>query len=212
MPKKSDKTQARIPSNAELTALVLVEKNEATELEAYLGSIEISHSEDLAFAADALKSIAEKHDTIDAKRKTWVDPLNRVVKDINATFKPVLDSLKKLETGLKVKIGQYHATAERERVRLLEEAGRAASSSTDFNTAESLIARAELLDVPKVDGLGVRMIWTGEVVDAKAIPREYLTPDIKKLLAVTEAGGADPQISGWRAFPIPRVSTKRSST
>jgi hypothetical protein len=210
MTKKEKAKLAQVPSSAEIASMVSAEKTEVDELKNYLDAVKIEKQADLDFAAEALRSIAEKHDALDTKRKSWVNPLNRVVKDINATFKPVLDVLKRAESGLKQKIGEYHVKAERERLRLLEEASKAASKNAQ-KRAESLIEKAELLDVEQVDGLGVKMVWTGEVVDAAKIPREYLVPDLKKLLAVTEAGASDPKIPGWRAWQTANVRTRRVS-
>lgn len=209
MTKKEQAKLARVPSASEVASLVSDEVKEAKELEEFLGGFSIDSQSELDFAAEALQKVAEKHDVLDAKRKSWVNPLNRVVKDINSTFKPVLDLLKKAETGLKGKIGDYHVKAERERIRLLEKAGSA--SKRNPAKADRLIEEAELLDVDKVEGLGIKMVWTGAVVDPKAIPREYLMPDVKKLLAVTQASATDPEIPGWRAWQVSQIRTRRSS-
>lgn len=210
MTKKEKAKLAKIPSSAEVASMVTAEKTEVDELKNYLDAVKIEGQADLDFAAEALRSVAEKHDAIDEKRKSWVNPLNRVTRDINATFKPVLDVLKRAESGLKRKIGEYHVKAERERLALLEQASKAASKNSP-KKAEALIEKADLLDVEQIDGLGVSMAWSGEVVDATKIPREYLVPDVKKLLAVTTAGGSDPKIPGWRAFQTANVRTRRSS-
>jgi hypothetical protein len=210
MTKKEKAKLAQVPSSAEIASMVSAEKTEVDELKNYLDAVHIEKQADLDFAAEALRSIAEKHDALDTKRKSWVNPLNRVVKDINATFRPVLDALKRAESGLKQKIGEYHVKTEHERLALLEKASKAASKNAP-KKAEALIEKAELLDVEQVDGLGVKMVWTGEVIDATKIPREYLMPDGKKLLAVTEAGASDPKIPGWRAWQTANVRTRRSS-
>jgi hypothetical protein len=209
MTKKEQKKLATIPSSAEVSSFTAEQSREDEGLVEQLDALAIRKATDLDFAAGLLREIAARHDALDGKRRSWVDPLNRVVKDINATFKPLLDALKRAEATVKEKIGKFHVEAERERSKMLAEAGRASESNPA--KAERLIERAELLDVPKVDGVGVKMVWTGEVVDASLIPREFLSPDVKKLLAVTEAGGSDPKIPGWRAWETAQVRTRRSS-
>jgi hypothetical protein len=54
---------------------------------------------------------------------------------------------------------------------------------------------------PKVDGVSHRENWKFEVIDANAIPREYLSIDEKKLGAVVRALKGSTRIAGIRVYP-----------
>jgi hypothetical protein len=182
-----------------------VEAKDAKQSLELVKRFEITNNAEHEFAANALAEVAKKHDAIDAKRKAWVDPLNKVVRDINATFKPLLSSLKDAEQILKSKIGDYVLAQYKEQERLL--ASVKAEDSTE-NVVKILERVAETVPT-KVETLGTRFEWAGQVVDASILPREYLMPDIKKLEAITKATDGDPKIPGWSAYQVAAVRTAR---
>lgn len=63
---------------------------------------------------------------------------------------------------------------------------------------------AETNEVPKIDGVSYSELWDGEVLDASIIPREYMTPDVKKLKEITKVLKEATMIPGWQ--------TKQSKT
>lgn len=176
----------------------------------FLEAFQIVSVEDYEIAAQALKELAEKHDAFDAKRKAWVNPLKAVAKDIDATFREVLQSLKRGEEILRDRIGAYRVRTEQTRGELIACAAEKAQAG-DHAGAQAMIEDAAEFIPPEVEGLSVKVRWTGEVIDSGAIPREYLIPDVAKLAAVTQAREQDPKIPGWRAFPEAAVRTSRKA-
>jgi hypothetical protein len=174
-------------------------------------ALQIVTAPEYEFAGNALREVAERHDALDDKRKSWVEPLKSVAKDIDATFKPLLSALKEAEETLKEKIGAYRVAMELARAEVLRDAS-AAIQAGDATTAERLISGADALVVGEVAGVSVKAVWSGEVLDASAIPREFLVPDLAKLEALTKAAGEDPKIPGWRAFPTTQVRTARKGS
>lgn len=173
----------------------------------FIKAIEIHKPADREFASNALSEVARRFDVNDAKRKSWVEPLKSIASDIDAAFRPGLKAMKAGIEILKEKIGRYDIEQENKRVALLR-ASVEASRKGDQDAAEVAYEKAEKF-APAEGGAAAKIEWSGEVVDASAIPREYLCPDVKKLEAVTKAHGADPKIPGWRAYQVAAVRTSR---
>ena len=82
----------------------------ATTVAAYtttLDSIDIDGDESLATVGDLAKFLSNAKFKLEDKRHSLVDPLNKVVKDINALFKPTRDSIEALLKKAKDKMNQY---------------------------------------------------------------------------------------------------------
>jgi len=180
---------------------------EGGEVVAFCESLVISKEADRVFASNAMAEIAANHDTADAKRLSWVAPLKKVAADIDATFRPGLRALKQAEALLKSKIGAWDVAQAQARAALLTASVEAARNG-NAAAAEQTYEQAAAF-VPATTGASSKIVWTGEVLDAAAIPREYLMPDVTKLEKVTAAHGADPGIPGWRAFATAAVRTSR---
>lgn len=189
------KPQVQMPSMVEVARATDVAMVQARESLVLVRSIVVEDSETYGMGARACAEVKAEWERVDAQRRRWVDPLNGVVKDINATAKPVLAALEEAEADLKAKLAAWISAAEAERQRLLDQV------QADPRRAASLIEAADALVVPAVAGLTSRVEWVGEVVDAAAIPAAFRVPDPKALLAITKATAGDPKIPGWRAFP-----------
>lgn len=163
--------------------------------------LEITSRPEHEFACNALQEVAYRHDVVDAKRKEWTSDLRAVIAKIDGSMKAITEPLKKAEKMLKDKIGAYRVKLELERSRLLKMSS-AESRLGHEKEAAALITLAEEFVEPKVEGVTGKTVWSGEVIDPEGIPVEYMIPDEKQLLALTEALGGDPGIPGWRAFPV----------
>ena len=172
---------------------------------ALVKALEIRKPADAEFAGNALNEVSKHLDTLDKKRKKWVEVPKGIAKDIDQTFKPLLDKLKEAKDMLKAKIGAWHIEQEFARQRALKAASQAAQAG-DTEATDRAIVVAATHEVGKLAGVNsCKTEWTGEVVDAAQIPREYLMPDLAKLQAVTKAHEGDVQIPGWRTFPVANV-------
>ncbi len=177
--------------------LALEYKTDAEKTEAYITDLAVTNDPQYEAAASMCADVMRQAKEIDEKRVSFVDPLNQVVKNLNAFFKAPLAHLDKCEEILKKKLGSYVSGESKKRDQLLIEAGKA----DDTGLSEELIEQAEAHIPPKLAGVSMRTTWKGEVIDASKIPREYLTPDLKALSAMTKAKAGDPGIPGWKATP-----------
>mgnify|MGYP001578203381 FL=1 len=188
-------TKNAVTSDREALSAARADATEARGLLEAARSVEIASASDYAAAAETAAELRAMREAVEARRRSWVDPLNAVVRSINAAFKPAFDTLAGAERAMRDKIVAYseaqstaHEAAVREIAAAPTQAGR-----------EDAHARLSEAVVPRIEGLSLVETWDGEVVDASKLPREYLVPDVRKLLEATRAAGGDPKIPGWRA-------------
>ncbi len=91
---------------------VVIATKEAEKLSELVYKIKIRSDADLSSATEQLGAIKKMRTEIDKRRKSFVDPLNKVVKDINAEFKNPLDRLKDAEALIKEAMIKYQAQVE----------------------------------------------------------------------------------------------------
>lgn len=58
-------------------------------------------------------------------------------------------------------------------------------------------------EVPKAKSVRFSTTWTFRIIDLKAIPREYLTPDLVKIGAEVRSNKGDTRIAGIEPYPRP---------
>ena len=128
---------------------------------------------------DALKQLGKQ---ALAKEKSLTDPLQQVVRDIQALFKPFRTLVSEAEAIAKDEMVQFQIKMERARAKVAAdlESGKIAKLST----AAKKIAETEIISPTS----SVRKVWTLEIVDVDDIPREYLVPDEAKIREAFKAG------------------------
>ncbi len=163
-----------------------------------LDSIEIVDDETHAAVGDLVKYLRATKAKLDDKRKSLVDPLNKVVKDINALFKPTKDRIEALlfkaggqmniyasaQEAIKhaeARVIREEAAREEEEAKALAERLIAAAGSDAEPTAaavvevaEKNVAKAEektklTLARGDVSTTSTRKDWTAHVVDLKLL-------------------------------------------
>lgn len=167
------------PNALELTA----SKDKFTEL---ANSIVITDQVSLERAAKFLLDNKTEQKRLDEERRGFVDPLNKVVKDLNAKYKPISDALTSAESIVKGKISKYTAEqeriqreaqaeaerkAEQQRQKLEVRAEKAEDKGDDHkaqslrDTAATVVAAAPAPVIHKVAGISTRKVWTAKVTD-----------------------------------------------
>lgn len=164
-----------------------------------LEGIDVSTDDELATVADLVKFMNGKKRTLEDKRKSLVDPLGKVVRDINALFKPPRDLIEQTIANAKKKMNAYaqqqhilaeaRAKAEREDAeREKREADDLAASLAEISTtaapmAEEVVKQADKrvekaakpVQVAAVRSeqstTAVNKTWTVEVLDVVALCR-----------------------------------------
>ena len=192
----------------------------------------------MACAAEDLRGIKTKFKELEAQRTGLVNPLNKVVKDINALFKPALESLETAERVLKGAMSNYIALEERKAMEarrkaedearairqqaeaearaIAEQAAKASGAERAALEAEAQAKQEEALVVAaapvaapvKTEGVSYRDDWDFEIVDVAKIPREYLIPDEKKIRAYVKAMKESSGIDGVRVFSKKVVASR----
>lgn len=192
-----------LPKLTDAARAAKVEVDKAEEIQALtLEGAPIISKSGMENAVVAIAEIRTNHDEVDTKRKSFVNPLKQVIKDIDEFFKPALNALKTAENDLKKKVEVFTTSSLERRDETLKKV----SKATDVAVKESLLSKAEDLVPPKVKGLSIRENWTGEIVDEKKLINWAIknSPDLlqineKALKALTKAAGRDPEIPGWLA-------------
>jgi hypothetical protein len=199
-----------------MTDVVKAAEENQTDIERttdFVKAMEITNQAELNWAVGAVAEVKQEHDTRDAKRKSWVEPLKSVAKDIDATFKPSLKALKDAEAAIKEKIAQYATDAEIRRDSCLHAAEKASGAQRD-----ALLEQAASGVVDKVPGLSLRQSWGGEITDDKELIEwalennrlDLISPNLPALKSITKALGSDPKIPGWLATPATTVAITTS--
>ena len=204
--KKQEESNAIVPRE-EVDDFTRSAAEDASKVLAFAQAMEIQKPADREFASNAVSEIAKKHDLWDGKRLSWVKPLKAVAADIDASFRPATKALAEAVQVIKRKIGAWDVAQAQERAKLLK-ASVTAAQQGDQAAAAKAYEKAEA-HVAADTGATSKIVWTGEVIDATQIPREFLVPDVAKLEAYTKALDKDPQIPGWRAFQTAEVRTSR---
>lgn len=184
-----------------------------------------------AAAADDLRRVKALYRAVDDERKRITTPLDQAKRAAQDHFRPALSFLEQAETVLKGCMAKY-AAAEREKrlqaERLALEAARReqdklekraerAETQGKVEQAEALREQASMVGavapvvVPpaKTEGITLRTRWDFRIVDANALPREYLMPDEKKIAGVVRAMKAETRIAGVEVLEVQDVAARR---
>lgn len=154
---------------------------------------------------------------LEDQRKEIVAKPNQFVKAVNTFVKQFTTRLsKEVEATLKRKIGDFQYKRELER-RKQEEAIRKANldlqKKLDEEAAKSGVEAPQVgpVSIPREEGVvsrsdsgasaSIRMKWTGDIEDEKKVPREYCSPDQKKIDDAVKMGTRE--IPGVKIYEKP---------
>lgn len=188
----SDQIQTVVPpSVAEETARAAVPAQHAAR---ELATLEVHTPQDIEIASDLLKDVKRDLNRLIARKEEITKPLSAALKSVRDLFRPAEDAYKDAEAILKRKIGDAQL-----RIRQAnEEAMRAAQAAlAENNYRQAALASSNIQATQAPQGISFQAQYEWRVVDAAAIPREYLVPDEKKISAVVKAQGRE----AMRAIP-----------
>lgn len=152
-------------------------------------SVEIRSDEDYRIVSGALTQILERFDQIDTKRKSWTGPLNKVLREINATFRQALGPLEEAGGVLRGKLEAYALEREQARVKAAV-------------TGAIIPAPAE------APGITVRVVRAFRIKDPDLVPRQFCSPDPEKIQNHLDNGGLE-AIRGVEFFDATESRSKR---
>jgi hypothetical protein len=202
----------------ETTALQTI-KADGLALRARIEAIEIKSEEENLLAIETGKIIATLTKKLETERKRLVDPLNAQVKEINSSFKPYSDALEGLQATLKKKLVMWaeekerlaREKAERQR-RAMEELRKKEleeASKAGIEAAPALVLPVKEAEKTVHSDTGSATAgkrWTFEIVDANAIPRQYLKVDEPSIRAAIRDGARE--IPGVRIYQETSISIR----
>lgn len=178
-------------------------------------------------ASDILSCISSSKKKLEGQRVGLVKPLNDHVKFINSQFKEWMAPLNEADSAVRSKMLTYQQEQNRiaaearavddERIRAehAEQARLTAEAEESGEPIQMMQPPVPAPDIPAMPDrttrstLGtttVRKIWTYEITNESAIPREYLVVDEKKIRAVVKAGIR--KIDGVRVFETEQLSVR----
>ncbi len=167
-------------------------KTEYISMADQLKDYEIPNEDAAETVAEILTDTHNKIKEIDAKRKTITKPILEAKRAADALFKPAINALEEVKVLLKGKLTTF--------TRQQEEARKEALESGDVSQA---LATPE----PQApEGVATRRVWTFEVTDAEAIPREYLILDTAEVKEeMKRKGPENVEIPGIRIYQETKV-------
>ena len=186
--------------------ITLAAQNEATALlaqarqvAAAVPTLTIATADEYQAAAAGLVELKGRWKVVEEKRVSLVKPLNDVVKNINAMFKPVLDSWDTTMTVVKRAMQDYQTREAEAQRKALEEAARLAQQGQTGQEFTALVAQGSAIPA-KAQGISTRAIWRWRVVDAAAVPREYLCVDATKVDALVKLQQGEAKVPGIEVY------------
>lgn len=205
----SAKEEALVPAKEEDQAQAL--QAQAVEIEEALTAVleyEMTNQGDIDFAKEELASTKGQLNELEAKRKAATQPLLKAKREIDGWFKPATTSLALLERAWKGKIKEGMAALETKRLALLAVAEKASKEGDMEAVQTAMIATSEA--TPDLAGVQLRDNWLYEVTDEAAVPREFMSPDLRKLREAVKAAKGDIVIPGVKIWNDPIVASRSS--
>lgn len=172
----------------------------ATEWLSLLRSFVIQNDDQQEQIGGVLRDVKARYKEIEDKRTEITKPLNQALRAVNDLFRPPKQRFEELEKLLKGKITAYLEAKNRANEERLRQVAAAQTP------AMAQLGLATVSPVAPPTGVSVRHVWRFEITDPDLVPREYCSPDAKKI------GVVDPTattIPGVRFFQEPVVSARR---
>lgn len=190
-------TDNLVVTNAQTEATTMLAQ--AQQVAAAVPALSISNAAEYLQAGQGLVEIKSRWKAVEEKRTSLVKPLNDVVKNINAMFKPVLDQWDTTMDVVKRAMLDYQVREADAQRKALEAAATMAQQGQTGQEFHALVAQGSAMPV-KPQGITSRVIWRWKVTDAALVPREYLCVDASKLDAVVKEAKEGVKIPGIEVY------------
>ena len=146
-------------------------------LAARLAVFTVSNDEQAAFATRKAKEIRDLWRAKEEERTSVSKPLLQAKAAHDALFKPSLLAMEKCKRLLEQAFAKYDLEREQARVRVLLESA--------AELAKDIVPTAIIPEPVHVEKASVRHVWEPEIVDPELVPREFCSPDLKKIKDAT---------------------------
>jgi len=190
-----------------------IERKELVEIEESTNSIvlqvesqQIMSQTDVDNANIILKAISKQMSIIETKRKTFTQPLNQSLREINSTFKELTEPLEKAKGILSRKVmnwrnkEQERIRIEQERIAKEEERRRKIQEAHKEKGHE--VSEPVVMTKPKplkeTDSTCTHKVWKFEIIDAAKVPWGYRVISENRIREAVRDGVRD--IPGVRIY------------
>lgn len=197
--------------------------------------VEVVDDASLSKANEFNEQIKKAIKRVDVRRREFTDHLNIVLKNTNAVFKPVIEYGESVSELVRTKMRDYmlekeaRLKAEQEAQRKIEMERLEArqkemealavkhDSDTLINEAVKIEAKIEQMELKPIEvknivrseagSITLRKTWTYEVINQDLVPRDFMSPDDKKIMFVIKNGCKE--IAGLRIFEEASTSSRK---
>lgn len=197
---------------------IFEEKVSAIETEA--SAMTVNSAAAASNATEMTGQVKRLAKSVDDRRKEIIAEPDSFVRKVNGFVKPISDRLKALEALLKRKLSDHAFQVELQRREIERKQNEARIELQKQVDAEAAAKGVETVVLPPVaiptkkepvrsDSAvsSAVMVWKHEVVDAAAVPREYLMVDEAAIKAAVKAGIRD--VPGVRIFEEAEMRVRR---
>lgn len=173
---------------------VVLLKQQSESIVEFARALEIKDAESEKEAADYLLKAKNTYNSLENKRKSFVDPINKSLKTINGFFKAYTEPLKEVEFTIKRKIGAYRVTLENARKLEAEELAKQLQAPV-AEVQEMMVATPTTIRTES-GSVSTRKVTKFRVVDWKIVPIKYFVFDERLVrndikLGITEIPGVE---------------------
>ena len=176
-------------------------KAQVSRLETQANAVMIETQEHYESTVDLISKLKETGNLIKIKKESITKPLNEALRNARELFAPIEDQFAKAEVIVKTKLLDYKRKKDAEaRAEEAKIAARVDKGTMKLETAERKIdgiERVETTTKGKVGEVQVRKIKKVRIVDAAALPREYLIPDDVLIRKDALGGKVIPGVEVW---------------
>ena len=181
-----------------------------SELPIYL-AVDVTDADELATADAMLTELVRWKDASLEMRSNATGPLYKIVKQVEAWFRPLVKASDDAERHLKSKIGAFKVQLF-EAQHAAQAAAVAAAQKQDTSTVVEALNASTALATASETHSTARMRWTVKRINPDLLPDEYWTPDTARIDAVAAAAdgaGDAPVIPGVVFERMALVGAKR---
>lgn len=198
-----DDLKVEITPYATAAGDLATEASTAAKVLAAIEAIQCDTAEQAEQIAVYLRHCKTFQDTLEKRRKAITGPLNEAKRAVDSLFKPAVEPYKKAEQILKRKLLDYQRETARRNVEAMTAMAQAHQAG-DHGAVMAIAADSTMAPPPELEGVSTAERWAFEVVDAGALPREFLevnTTAIRLAMSTsTQENGAPPDIPGVRFY------------
>lgn len=153
----------------------------------------VESAEDVEFAEEAVREARAEYKELEADRLKATKPIRDALDEINGWYKPAKKALEEIQRLWRAKVGEgKRMLAAREQELLLK-----AREAEGAEAHEALVAAAQAKPTGKST---TRDSWSFKIIDANAVPREWLCVDEKKVSAAIKKAKGKIEIPGIRVI------------